>query len=627
MTTATVERTLAASGLIWSLECVRLPTPNGPAPFRPYPYQAALLADRSPRQLVLKARQTGITTIEAIDELHEAIYMPRSLGLIISRDLAAAQNVIRMILDIIAELDDPPRLVKENQSELAFDNGSRIVSQPATAKAGRGYTATRVTLDEAAFMEYDGLIYRAVSPTLSRGGRLKVVSTPNGQVNLFYRLWSGLEGGDWSRHRIHWRDCPAFDEEWEKRERPRYTAEQWASEFECDFVESGGAAFDPEDVAAMRGGWRGLQGPREGGVYVTGVDVGRRHDPTVIVTLDTAEMPWQVVAYDRLLKAAYAQSQAAIDARAGLYGGIVAVESNSIGDPVIEGLTCRARPFVTTAKSKAAALQRLVRAVEQGYIKCGVEQVLSELKSYQWDDAAIVQDSVMALAIALADQREPGAASGLIYPFSAENVSEGAEYSPGGGDLWLSYRWGFTDPTHICLVQRRGDTFCVFDELSGAGQPERDWVREIVSRVVALPDYRGPDFEGWLKIWEGKRPWPRPWPQVWPHATGDPDAVQFRRELKEIGISATPPDRVRHDVEQGQDILRAAISSRRLLVHPGCEETIRCLSNYRARELVGGVFESQPDPGPANQIFAPGAESLRFLFWRLRRQLGLVRKE
>ena len=52
-------------------------------------------------------------------------------------------------------------------------------------------------------------------------------------------------------------------------------------------------------------------------------------------------------------------------------------------------------------------LTRLVRAVEQGEIKCGVAQVLSELKSYQWDDAGIVQDSVMALAIACHDAGRP----------------------------------------------------------------------------------------------------------------------------------------------------------------------------------------------------------------------------
>lgn len=396
---------LAQSPLLWALEAVRLPSPGGHQRFVPYPYQAAILADRSPRQIVLKGRQVGITTAAAIRVLHEAIFERRSLSLVISKDQASAQEVIRIVGDMLDWLDDAPRRVNESMGEIALENGSRVISQASTTKAGRGFAATSVTLDEAAFMEHDERIYRAVSPTLSRGGRLTVISTPNGMDNLFYRLWQGQEGGEWSRHRIHWRDCPVFDAAWQERERPRYTHDQWPSEFECDFVESGGAAFDPDDVDAMRDGWVGLKGPAAGRQYVTGVDVGRRHDPTVIVTVDASELPWQVVGYRRMLKAPYAQTQAAIDEAAALYGGTVYVESNSIGDPVLEALKCGARPFVTTAKSKADMLTKLVRLVENGELKCGVEQVLSELRSYQWDDARLVQDSVMALAIALARVR------------------------------------------------------------------------------------------------------------------------------------------------------------------------------------------------------------------------------
>ena len=83
MTTATLSSVLAQSPLIWALEKVRLP---GGEPFTPYPYQATFLADRSPRQIVLKSRQVGVTTVAAIRICHEAIFVPRSLGLVISRD-------------------------------------------------------------------------------------------------------------------------------------------------------------------------------------------------------------------------------------------------------------------------------------------------------------------------------------------------------------------------------------------------------------------------------------------------------------------------------------------------------------------------------------------------------------
>jgi hypothetical protein len=215
----------------------------------------------------------------------------------------------------------------------------------------------------------------------------------------------------------------------------------WASEFECDFPTSGGAVFDVDDVAAMNDGWIGLQGPRGAirpvkanrnifmpdstatesfklGVqfepleredqeperrrrYVSGVDVGRRHDPTVVITLDATELPFQVVHYERLIRAPFAQTQAVIESTADQFGGEVHVEANNTGDAVIEGLRCRVQPWITSARSKADALTALVRAVENREIKCGIPQVLSELKSYQWEDSGIVQDSVIALAIAV----------------------------------------------------------------------------------------------------------------------------------------------------------------------------------------------------------------------------------
>jgi hypothetical protein len=406
--------TLSQSPLVWALECVRLPTPEGTAGFRPYSYQAVLLTDRSPRRLCLKARQTGMTTTVAIDVAHEAIFCPRSLCLLVSRDQGAAAHVLDIVYGIFDELDDPPRLLKRNEYEVLLENGSRIVSQPATAKSGRGYRATSVVLDELAFAEYDTRIYRAVNPTLSRGGRLTVLSTPDGQANLFYRLWQGQEGGDWSRQRIHWRDCPRFDGGWYERERPKYSSEEWASEFECDFMTSGSCVFGPDDVDAMREGWVGLQPAQLGCRYSTAWDIGRKKDATVGITVDVTGLPYQVVAYERLVRAKYALIETSIDARAELYGGETWVESNSIGDPVLEAVTCGAKGFATTSGSKEPALKNLQRLVENGELKCGVPQVLSELKSYQWEDERLVQDSVMALAIAL-DQKRPQKAKGSIF--------------------------------------------------------------------------------------------------------------------------------------------------------------------------------------------------------------------
>lgn len=219
-------------------------------------------------------------------------------------------------------------------------------------------------------------------------------------------------------------------------------------------------------------------------------------------------------------------------------------------------------------------------------------------------------------------------AKALIYaPFSRANITEEAEYVAGSGPLWLAYDWGFTDPTHIALLQQRDGEFYQFDEMVGSNRSEREWVRACVGRVVELDGYEGPTLEEWEVIWEHRKPWPRPWPEVWPEAVGDPSAVQFRAELKEHGIGAAPPGKVKHNVEEGQDVLRAAILSgsdlRRYHVHPRCKETIRSLGGYRAREMSDGSFDPRPDPDPANHSFSHGCDALRYLMWRLRRTLGL----
>ena len=238
-------------------------------------------------------------------------------------------------------------------------------------------------------------------------------------------------------------------------------------------------------------------------------------------------------------------------------------------------------------------------------------------------------------------------AKALIYAsFGPANITEAADYVPDAGPIFASYDWGFTDPTHIILWQWR-DSFYAFDELVGSNRPEREWVREIVRRICALPDYDGPPYDpeekpevipygwvqrdSWSEIWAGRKPWPEKWPAVWPECTGDPSAVQMRSELKAHGLGAATPDKVRHNVEQGQDVYRAAICSadgeRRIFFHPRCVKSIDAHSRYRARQLADGSFDPLPDPDAANHAFSHGCDSGRYLAWRHRRRLGLGRME
>ncbi len=67
---------------------------------------------------------------------------------------------------------------------------------------------------------------------------------------------------------------------------------------------------------------------------------------------------------------------------------------------MLENLGIRAAGFVTTARSKVDAITALVMLIERGMLKADIPQLDRELRAYRWDDRDLVQDGVMALAIA-----------------------------------------------------------------------------------------------------------------------------------------------------------------------------------------------------------------------------------
>lgn len=403
---------MRSSALMWGSEVAQVLHPTGPRPFRPYEYQEAVLVDRSRRRLVLKARQTGISQTVAIEARHAAEFEPGSTTLFISRTEKLAGDLVRYAR-AAAPIREFNPIIRDNALGLEFANGARIIAEAATKSAGRGFAASRVYLDEFAFHEYDADVFRAVQPTVSQGGSLTVLSTPNGRANLFYMMWAG-EYGEWSKHLIHWKHCPVYDEDWFKRTRQGYTTRDWASEYECDFVESGGAVFpadlcervyDPRLPNADPRTW--IQAPGS----VTYWDLGARQDATVGITVARIANKLPVIAYARYeAPNEWPAMERAIADRCERYpDGRHIVESNGIGDPFIAHLREKGIPveeFLVTSRSKADIIRALSLACEQDRFRHGAIQLRSEMLGYQSDDTKLIQDCVMATsgAVYIADQ-------------------------------------------------------------------------------------------------------------------------------------------------------------------------------------------------------------------------------
>lgn len=397
---------------------------RGRVAFTAYPYQRELFAQyHAPLRIIVKARQIGFSQAFALEALYAAIHEPETTILLVSRSQDLAINLLRYCYLTHAQLRRAPALVKENEREMGLANGSRIKSIPANRSTGRGFASRRVYLDEFAYADYAEHIYQSIVPSLAQGGSLTIGSTPNGVGNLFYQLYTS--GASFARQSVPWHACPAYytdaerhagippeESAWYRDQRPRFPDQAWAAEYECDFSGSGGVVFALDAIGRAEDGAIGDTPAIAGHYYLNVADIGRRNDATVINTIDMTVEPYQRVCHERFTNVPYPIIQQRLEVRALAYPGVLVVESNGIGDPVIENTNAYIQPFVTSAKSKVQAIQALQLLLEHGRLKARwTDQERRELVQYQWSDKNLVQDCVMSLsigALSLATVGTPG---------------------------------------------------------------------------------------------------------------------------------------------------------------------------------------------------------------------------
>jgi hypothetical protein len=212
----------------------------------PDPWQADLLNSNADRILLNCSRQVGKTAVIALLGLHQALFEPGSLVVIVAVAQRQAMEMIRSCRDFFAALGRPIRAESENKLSLELGNGSRILSIPSTEATIRGLSKVRLlVLDEAS--RIPDALYAAVLPFLAIShGKLALLSTPFGRRGFFF---------DSYEHRAEWfyREVPAVEC---ARISPEFLAEQrrktgeyfYAQEWECQFNDSVTGAFRSDDI-------------------------------------------------------------------------------------------------------------------------------------------------------------------------------------------------------------------------------------------------------------------------------------------------------------------------------------------------------------------------------------------
>jgi len=317
-------------------------------PLELFPDQIQLLEDyeKYNENITRKYRQAGVTTVTAAwisKRLQTAKKDNPERVLIIANKKDTAVEMANKIRTFLEQWPDWINVGfspdKNSESRFRLNNGCEVKAVATSADALRGYTPTILIFDEAAYIEAGDDFWAASMASLSTGGKIILISTPNGFDPIYYGVYDQSIRGinDFHITDLRWFKDPRYtkDLKWVKcndivhymlnreqynddeivvydvspseykdyeedgykpfsswfesmSKKFKYDRRKIAQELECDFLGSGDGVI-PSDVQDnivknmlrepkekyMQGTFWQWKEPIQGHKYIMGVDVSR----------------------------------------------------------------------------------------------------------------------------------------------------------------------------------------------------------------------------------------------------------------------------------------------------------------------------------------------------------------
>jgi hypothetical protein len=211
-------------------------------------WQRDVVAGLSKRDILNCCRQAGKSTTASVIALHEALYRPGSLTILISPSQRQSSELFRKVCQLRDSLPDSPRLSEDNRLSMTVVGGGRIVSLPGSEATIRGYSAPTLIIEDEAARVPDEL-YFSVRPMLATSnGRLVLMSTPWGKRGHFFETWNEAPG--WRKIRINAEEVPRIPAAFLEEERATHTEAWMLQEYYNVFLDNERAVFSYQEVMA-----------------------------------------------------------------------------------------------------------------------------------------------------------------------------------------------------------------------------------------------------------------------------------------------------------------------------------------------------------------------------------------
>jgi hypothetical protein len=210
--------------------------------------------------IVLKARQLGLTWLTLAFAVWCMIFNPGFMIVALSKDEEGAKELARRVEFILKYL--PSWMIRERKERVDslpyYESTTMVVtiyhptgepsifkSFTASKDSGRSFTANLVILDEWAFQQWAREIWTAAYPTINRptGGKLIGLSTIE-RGSLFEDIWTG--DNNFNKIFLGWDTDPRRTKEWyeqTKKDLGDATLAEYPATAEEAFMIPGGAYF------------------------------------------------------------------------------------------------------------------------------------------------------------------------------------------------------------------------------------------------------------------------------------------------------------------------------------------------------------------------------------------------
>jgi hypothetical protein len=144
---------------------------KGLIPFRLYDFQKDLVESFLDHRfnVILKARQLGISTISAAYVSWLMLFHREKNVLVIATKFSTASNLVKKVKSILKNLPDWIQIANvsiDNRTSFELSNGSQIKASSTSGDAGRSEALSLLVIDEAAHVEGLGELWMGLYPTL-----------------------------------------------------------------------------------------------------------------------------------------------------------------------------------------------------------------------------------------------------------------------------------------------------------------------------------------------------------------------------------------------------------------------------------------------------------------------------